>query len=140
MRARSYEPIRKTADDGSPRGPAALDAARPAGSRRAPQEYRRTGLPAEPRASVASLRTAPHPRGLPRARTRAGLSSESLPHYAERAEQAADPSRYDDALYGQIESGEQEYQRDPAYPDDPYAYQSDYEDEPEPQQARPAAW
>jgi hypothetical protein len=40
-----------------------------------------------------------------------------------------DPSRYDDALYGQIESGEQEFQRDPAYPNDPYAYQSEYEEE-----------
>ena len=54
------------------------------------------------------------------------------PHYAESAEQAADPSRYDEALYGRIESGEHEYQRDPAYPDDPYAYQSEYEEEPEP--------
>lgn len=50
--------------------------------------------------------------------------------YAE--EQPADPSRYDDALYGQIESGQQEYARDPAFPDDPYAYQSGYEEEPEP--------
>jgi hypothetical protein len=50
--------------------------------------------------------------------------------YAE--EPPADPSRYDDALYGQLESGEQEYARDPAYPDDPYAYQSGYEEEPEP--------
>ncbi len=53
------------------------------------------------------------------------------PQYADEA-QPADPSRYDDALYGQLESGQQEYQRDPAYPDDPYAYQSDYEEEPEP--------
>lgn len=37
-----------------------------------------------------------------------------------------DPSRYDDALYGRLETGEQDYQRDPAYPDDPYAFQSDY--------------
>jgi cell division protein FtsN len=51
-------------------------------------------------------------------------------HYAE--EQSADPARYDDALYGQLESGQQEYARDPAYPDDPYAYQSGYEEEPEP--------
>ena len=49
------------------------------------------------------------------------------------AEQPLDPSRYDDALYGRIESGEQDYQRDPAYPDDPYAYQNGYDDEePEP--------
>jgi hypothetical protein len=53
------------------------------------------------------------------------------PQYAEEEPQA-DPSRYDDALYGQIEAGEQEYQRDPAYPDDPYAYQSEYEEPPEP--------
>jgi SPOR domain len=44
------------------------------------------------------------------------------------SEGEVDPSRYDDALYGQIESGAQDYQRDPAYPDDPYAYQDGYED------------
>ena len=34
-------------------------------------------------------------------------------------------SRYDDALYGQLESGAAAIcQRDPAYPDDPYAYQA----------------
>jgi len=49
------------------------------------------------------------------------------------AGQEPDPSRYDDALYGKIESGEQDFQRDPAYPDDPYAYQGGYEeDEPAP--------
>jgi hypothetical protein len=48
------------------------------------------------------------------------------------AESQPDPSRYDDALYGRVESGEQDYQRDPAYPDDPYAYQSGYDEEPEP--------
>jgi SPOR domain len=55
------------------------------------------------------------------------------PQYAE--EQQADPSRYDDALYGQIEAG-QDYQRDPAYPDDPYAYQGAYDEEPEEQPRR----
>jgi hypothetical protein len=44
-----------------------------------------------------------------------------------------DPSRYDDALYGRLETGEHDYQRDPAYPDDPYAYQGEeYEEEPPP--------
>ena len=47
-------------------------------------------------------------------------------------EQPADRSRYDDALYGPIKSVEQENARDPAYPDDPYAYQRGYEEEPEP--------
>jgi SPOR domain len=46
----------------------------------------------------------------------------------DEAEGEADPSRYDDALYGQIESGAQDYQREPAYPDDPYAYQDGDED------------
>ena len=47
-------------------------------------------------------------------------------------EQPADPSRYDDALYGPIKSVEQEEAGDPAYPDDPYAYQRGYDQEPEP--------
>ena len=50
--------------------------------------------------------------------------------YADEA--PVDPSRYDDALYGQLESGQQEYARDPAYPDDPYAYRRGYEQEPVP--------
>jgi hypothetical protein len=53
------------------------------------------------------------------------------PQYAD-AEPQQDPSRYDDALYGRIESGEHDYQRDPAYPDDPYAYQNGYDEEPAP--------
>jgi hypothetical protein len=57
------------------------------------------------------------------------------PQYEDYAEEQADPqhdpSRYDDALYGQLESGAQDYQREAAYPDDPYAYQEGYEDEPE---------
>lgn len=55
--------------------------------------------------------------------------------YQDQAEQEShaqtDPSRYDDALYGRLETGEQDYQRDPAYPDDPYAFQSDYPDDAE---------
>ena len=55
--------------------------------------------------------------------------------YAE-PEPAYDPTRYDDALYGQLEGGEQDLQRDPAYPDDPYAYQSDYPEDEEPRKQR----
>ena len=52
----------------------------------------------------------------------------------------ADPSRYDDALYGQLDPGAQDLQHDPAYPDDPYAYQDDYdEDAEEPAPKRVAA-
>jgi hypothetical protein len=54
----------------------------------------------------------------------------------EQAEPQHDPSRYDDALYGQLESGAQDYQREAAYPDDPYAYQDGYEEEPEPVRKR----
>ena len=55
---------------------------------------------------------------------------EAPQQYADEPQQ--DPSRYDDALYGRLETGERDYQRDPAYPDDPYAYQGEYEEEPAP--------
>ena len=54
----------------------------------------------------------------------------------DQAQQHADPSRYDDALYGQIESGAQDFQRDPAYPDDPYAYQDGYDEDQEEQRPK----
>lgn len=60
----------------------------------------------------------------------AGQQYDAPQRYADEPQQ--DPSRYDDALYGRLETGEQDYQRDPAYPDDPYAYQGEYEEEPEP--------
>lgn len=50
------------------------------------------------------------------------------PSHAE-PEAELDPSRYDDALYGQIENSAADYRREPAYPDDPYAYQGDYDGE-----------
>ena len=43
-----------------------------------------------------------------------------------QAYEQPDPARYDDALYGRLEAGDQDFQREPAYPDDPYAFQSDY--------------
>jgi hypothetical protein len=49
----------------------------------------------------------------------------------DQGEEERDPSRYDDALYGQLESGAQDFRREPAYPDDPYAYQDGYEEEPD---------
>ena len=55
------------------------------------------------------------------------------PHYQQvpqpdDADREPDPSRYDDALYGQLDPGAQESQHDPAYPDDPYGYQDSYGD------------
>jgi hypothetical protein len=45
------------------------------------------------------------------------------PQYADHE---ADSSRYDDALYGQIDSGQHQSQHDPAYADDGYAYDDEY--------------
>ncbi len=60
---------------------------------------------------------------------------EELP--LEEPAQQLDASRYDDALYGQIEAGEQDFEREAAYPEDPYAYQSAaYEDEEPPPRKR----
>ena len=68
----------------------------------------------------------------------AAASRRSMPQqYADEPQQ--DPSRYDDALYGRLETGEHDYQRDPAYPDDPYAYQGGYEEEPRAEEALAAA-
>ncbi|MDB5656791.1 MAG: Sporulation related [Tardiphaga sp.] len=51
--------------------------------------------------------------------------------YAEQHHEAADPARYDDALYGQPDPGYEEPQ-DQNYQDDPYAYQDSYADAPAP--------
>ena len=40
-----------------------------------------------------------------------------------------DPSRYDEALYGQLDSGDPQTQHDPAYADDADAYQDGYGEE-----------
>jgi hypothetical protein len=54
------------------------------------------------------------------------------PGFAE-TEEEPDPARYDEALFGQIDTGAQDdFQRDPTFSDDPYEYQDDgYEDESE---------
>ena len=49
------------------------------------------------------------------------------PSYADPGHEA-DPSRYDDALYGQLDHNAQHAQHDPARGDDPYAYQDGYGD------------
>jgi hypothetical protein len=51
----------------------------------------------------------------------------------EHADQALDPSRYDDALFGPLDTGRQDVQYEEAYSDDPYGYQQGYEDEAEEQ-------
>ena len=54
---------------------------------------------------------------------------EPLPAFTEAEHQSLDPSRYDEALYGQFEAEGHEGQHDSAYPEDPYAYQEEYEGE-----------
>jgi SPOR domain len=56
------------------------------------------------------------------------------PSYADEPD--LDPSRYDNALYGQIDAGEQHSRRDQAYADEPYGYQDGYDDSSEDQPKR----
>jgi hypothetical protein len=49
------------------------------------------------------------------------------PLFAE-AEHESDPSHYDEALYGQLATGEQEQEHGAAYADDAYAYQDGYDE------------
>jgi hypothetical protein len=51
------------------------------------------------------------------------------PH-ADHPHQAADPARYDDALYGQPDPGYEP--QEPHYQENPYAYRDAYDDEPAP--------
>jgi hypothetical protein len=49
------------------------------------------------------------------------------PSFADDTDQQLDPSRYDDALYGEPDPGaQQDVQHGQAYSDDPYAYQDGY--------------
>lgn len=65
---------------------------------------------------------------------------EEYPHQEpsfEQADQALDPSRYDDALFGPLDNGRQDVQYgQEAYSDDPYGYRDSYEDEAEEESPR----
>jgi cell division protein FtsN len=117
-----YQP-RADEDDGPPAGPPPWmqRANRPVAPQREPEEAEDQPSPVHPLHRYAAQQPA----------APAQHYQEEEPQYAD-AEPQPDPARYDDALYGQIESGEQNFQRDPAYPDDPYAYEGGYEEEPEP--------
>ena len=99
-------------DDGPPAGP-------PPWMQRAtrqevpPQDYPSSVHPLQRHAAEA--RAAPAP------------DYQQAPPYAD-VDPEPDPSRYDDALYGQPDAGGEETQHDPAYADDPYAYQDRYGD------------
>jgi hypothetical protein len=50
------------------------------------------------------------------------------PTFADEADHEPDPSRYDDALYGQLDLDAQQTPHAQAYSDDPYSYQDGYAD------------
>lgn len=54
----------------------------------------------------------------------------------EQADHAPDPSRYDEALFGPLDTGRQDVQYGEAYSDDPYDYQHGYDDEAEEESPR----
>lgn len=101
-------------------------------------DYPVTVNPIHPLHRYSAQPAAPEPEfQQPQAYQDRAYQDQAYQHQAHRQEQAQerayeapyeqpDPARYDDALYGRLESGEQDFQREPAYPDDPYAFQSDY--------------
>ncbi len=65
--------------------------------------------------------------------------AENDPHYdgeADFDDAEADPSRYDDALFGQVGSGQQGYQDDHEFQDGQYGYQDGYDDAEEEERPR----
>jgi SPOR domain len=82
-------------------------------------EHQRYEEPEYP-GSEHPLRRYPQPHSQPES------EYDAAPAYHE-ADQPLDPSRYDDALYGQFEA--EEAPHDQAYSDDPYAYPEEFEGE-----------
>ena len=110
-----YQPPAAPEDDGLPAGPppwiqrAHRQEVPP---QEAPPDYPSAAHPLQ---RYAAARAAPAP------------DYEPAPPFAD-ADHEPDPSRYDDALYGQSDPGAQESQHDPAYADDAYGYQDGYDD------------
>ncbi len=113
-----YQPPEPVADDEPPAGPPPwMRRATPQAAPPAPQDDYEQDYPSavHPLHRYAAPLAAPEPE------------YQQSPSYAD-AGQEPDPSRYDDALYGQLDHGGQPAQHDPAYADDPYAYQDGYDD------------
>src|SRR6202035_3930566 len=129
-RANAQGPPRSNTRDQYQR-PAESDVAPPAGPpswlqranrQEAPQQNSQQDYPSavHPLQRYAAARPAPEPE-----------YQEAEPYADE-----TDPSRYDEALYGQIDDGRQQSPHDPAYADDGDAYQDDYDEGAEPQVER----
>jgi len=106
-----YQPPAAADDDGPPAGPP------PWMQRAARQEVPEQDYPSavHPLQRYAAAHAAPEPE-----------YREPLPF--PDAGHDPDPSRYDEALYGQLDDGTHESQHDQAYADDAYAYQDGYGD------------
>ena len=109
--------------------PAEEEASAPAGP---PPWRQRAWQEAPPQQEYEYQRSPGHPLNRYAAQPAAAPEQDHHEPQQDADEQPADSSRYDDALYGPIKSVEQENAGDPAYPDDAYAYQRGYEEEPEP--------
>ena len=107
-------------------GPAAMDAARQSGRKSEQPVYDEPEPEPEPEQDYQPSPVHPLHRYAAQHQHQA-LEEDHQPEPYDEAAGEVDPSRYDEALYGQIESGD--YQREPAYPDDPYAYQDGYEED-----------
>ena len=114
-----YQPPEPAADDEPAAGPPPwMRRATPQAAPVAPQEDYEQDYPSavHPLHRYAAPLAAPEP------------DYHQAPSYA-HADQEPDPSRYDDALYGQLDHGAQHTQHDPAQGHDAYAYQDGYGDE-----------
>jgi hypothetical protein len=118
-----YDPPVETDDDGAVAGPPPW-MQRAARQEAPPQDYPSSVHPLQRYAAehAAAQQAAPEP------------DYHSEPAFAD-ADQELDPSRYDEALYGQLDASLQEAQHDPAYPE-AYAYRDDYSDGAEEPQVR----
>ena len=126
-RALARDPYQRPAEPAY-QPPAEPDAAPPAGPPPWLQRANRQAVPQQeappdypssvhPLQRYAAARPAPEP------------VYQEEPRYADEPEPEPDPSRYDDALYGQLDGGAQPLPHDSAYAeDDAYAYQEGYRD------------
>ncbi len=114
-RAQYQEPA--APDNEPPAGP-------PAWMQRARQEVPQQDYPQDYPSAVHPLHRYPTPRAAPEP------DYDPAPPSAD-ADREPDPSRYDNALYGELDPGAQESEHDAAYADDAYAYQDTYGEEAE---------
>jgi hypothetical protein len=105
-----------------------LPAGPPAWMQRARQEVPQQDYPQDYPTAVHPLHRYATPRAAPEP------DYDQAAPFAD-ADREPDPSRYDDALYGELDSDTQEQQYGQAYSDDPYGYQDGYAEE-EPVQKR----